>query len=100
MPTEFPGSYAFICKELEIIVADLFELATKTDQQITIAQAKVAHTHLNYILKQLMLATRLSRDAFLEEEKIQPASPANGQARTCQYRSTQITTIDYLFVIH
>ena len=76
--------YSFVCKELEIISADLFDLATQSDQQITLAEAKTAHTHLNSILKQLILATRVSGAAYLGQEELTPSTPAPSPAPTCQ----------------
>ena len=60
MPEQWQ-KYSFVCKELEMISADLFDLAPHSDQQITLAEAKTAHTHLNSIPKQLILATSVTK---------------------------------------
>ena len=57
---EFIPTYTFVNKELEILAADLQDLATQTDQQITLEEAEAAHLHLNQILRQFILAARVA----------------------------------------
>lgn len=55
---EFTPTYAFLNRELDILASELHELATQTDQQITLEEAETAHLHLNSILRHYVLATR------------------------------------------
>ena len=58
MYREFLPTYEFINKELEIIAADLADIAVNTDTKITFEEAQKAHLHLNVILRHYVLAAR------------------------------------------
>ena len=60
---EFLPSYKFCNKELEIIAADLADIAVTTDTKITFEEARQAHLHLNVILRHYILAARAAGHA-------------------------------------
>lgn len=51
-------SYQTVVGALSLISGDLYDIATQTDEKLTLAQAEAAHQHLNPILRHLILATR------------------------------------------
>lgn len=52
--------YQNVVKALSLVSGDLSDIATQTQEHITLAQAEAAHDHLGFILDQLILATRIS----------------------------------------
>ena len=70
---EFLPSYRFCNKELEIIAADLADIAITTDTKITFEEAQQAHLHLNVILRHYILAARATGHAAAAE--LPPSTP-------------------------
>ncbi|DBA97793.1 TPA: hypothetical protein ACH3X3_012665 [Trebouxia sp. C0006] len=64
---EFLPSYKFINTELEIIAADLRDLAVNTNTKITFEEAQQAHLHLNAIFRHFILAARAAGHAAATE---------------------------------
>ncbi len=52
-------NYETICRALWLISEDLNDIATQTQEFITLAQAQECHAHLSTILRQLILASRI-----------------------------------------
>ena len=52
-------NYQTICRALSLVSEDLNDIATHTQEFITPAQEQACHVHLNDILKQLILASRI-----------------------------------------
>ena len=52
-------NYQTKVRALSLVSGDLYNISTQTDEQITLAQATAAHQHLNSILRQQILATRI-----------------------------------------
>ena len=52
-------NYQPVVRALSLVSGDLSDIATQTQERITPAQAEAAHQHLNSILRQLIVATRI-----------------------------------------
>ena len=61
MSKEFTANYKFVCKELEILSSDLYEIATQIDKQTTLEEVGICYNHLQSILRQLILARVFTR---------------------------------------
>lgn len=52
-------NYQTVVRALSLVYDNLYDIAFQTDEKITLAQAEAAHQHLNCVLRQLILATRV-----------------------------------------
>ncbi len=50
-------NYQTVVRALSLVSGDLSDIATQTQERMTLAQAEAAHQHLNSILRQLILAS-------------------------------------------
>ena len=53
-------NYQLVCKALALVSGDLHDIATQTQEIITVGQAHECHHQLASILNQLILAARIS----------------------------------------
>jgi len=84
-------NYLSVELALSLVSGDLYDIATQTQEIITLEQARVCHGHLESILRQLVHATRIGTqtDPWLAGTSIpRPASttcPSSTETRTaCQ----------------
>lgn len=54
-------NYQTVVRALSLVSGDQLDIATQTQERLTLAQATAAHAHIGSILDQLILAVRITR---------------------------------------